>query len=234
MEAKLKSTLKPIRWSLLLRAGVFGLAWLFLPYWLFFLVAIYFYCKPFFHTRRLIWPFVLTLFAAFVLPVNFWLALFLSALFYLIVGIKNLSLVDRFSSHQLLVFFLLFLIFLAFFIHFENWQNWQVSFWSLGLSLSFFLLAKDLVGYESEKKRKTHVFAVLTAAFFVWQASLVVLFLPLNYFYQTALLFLTAVVSLDLLFEYFQGKLDRHKILTGFSAFFVFTSLILASARWFL
>ena len=46
---KLKSILRPIHWSLVLRTFIFGGSWLILPLWVFLLVALYFYLFPFFH-----------------------------------------------------------------------------------------------------------------------------------------------------------------------------------------
>ena len=46
MAGKLKSISRQIHWSLLLKAAVFALAWFFVPFWLFFLIALYLYFIP--------------------------------------------------------------------------------------------------------------------------------------------------------------------------------------------
>lgn len=218
--------------GLFLKAGILGFLWLFLPFWIFLAASFYFYFFPFFQPLRLALPFFLTLIAAAILPANIWLALFLAALFFLILGIKNLIFVNRLAAHQFLVFFLLFLLFLSFFSGFENWQHWIVSFSVFGVSAVFLLLAKELVDYGGGTGRRRTFFILGFGALLIWQLCLVLLFLPLNYFYETALLLLSAVFLLDVLLEHLKNKLDGRKILTDFSIFFALSAVILASARW--
>ena len=218
--------------GLFLRAGILGFLWLFLPFWIFLAATFYFYFFPFFQPLRLALPFFLTLVTAAILPANVWFSLFIAALFFLILGIKNLIFVKRFGAHQLLVFFLLFLTFLSFFSGFETWQRWIVSLFAFGVSAVFLLLAKELADYHSESSRRRTFLTIGLGALFIWQLCLILLFLPLNYFYETALLFLSAVFLLDILLEHLKNRLDSRKILADFSIFFVFTAVILASARW--
>ncbi len=225
--------------GLFLKAGALGFLWLFLPFWIFLAASFYFYFFPFFQPLRLALPFFLTLVTAAIRqpadPGNFWFGLFLAALFFLILGIKNLIFVNRFGAHQLLVFFLLFLSFLSFFSGFETWQRWLVSLFALGVSAVFLLLAKELADYYfphvSSSRRRTFL-TIGLGALFIWQLCLTLLFLPLNYFYETALLFLSAVLLLDVLLEHLKSQLNRKKVLTDFSIFFVFATIVLASAKW--
>lgn len=222
--------------GLFLRAGIISFLWLFLPFWIFLAAALYFYFFPFFQPLRLALPFFLTLVTAAIRqpadPGSFWFALFIAALFFLIFGIKNLIFVKRAEAHQLLVFSLLFLTFLSFFSGFEAWQHWTISFFALGASAVFFFLAKELAEYNPESSRRRTFLTLGLGALFIWQLCLILLFLPLNYFYETAILFLSAVLLLDILLEHLKNRLDRRKLLADFSIFFVFTAVILASARW--
>ena len=91
-------------------------------------------------------------------------------------------------------------------------------------------LASMLHNVESSRRRT--FLTIGLGALFIWQLCLILLFLPLNYFYQTALLFLSAVLLIDILIEHLNNRLDRRKILANFSIFFVFAAVILVSARW--
>ncbi|MBI4085390.1 MAG: hypothetical protein HY432_02725 [Candidatus Liptonbacteria bacterium] len=232
MEEKLKSTLNRTPWSLILKACAFGASWLLLPFWAVFLVGLYFYFTPFFQPFKLLVPFVLTLAASLYIPQGFWFAVFLGILFFLILGIKNLIFVNRYENHQMMVFLLLFVIFFGAFSHFENWQKWFISIVSPAVALSFFFLFRELCDYCVERdRRKINLMAGL-GAFLIWQAFIIALFLPLNYFYQTALLFLSSVILTDIFLEHLNGTLNKRKMLGDFSIFFTVTAVMLASANW--
>ena len=217
---------------LLLKSCAVGLSWFFLPFWFFLLVVIYFYFVPFFQPFKLLVPFLLTVAAAIAVPYSFWFAIFIGLLFFLLLGIKNLIFVNRFENHQLMVFLLLFFIFFGLFSHFENWQRWTVSIGLLGAGLSFFFLFEELADYSRERSKRKKMLVAGLGSLFIWQLASVLLFLPLNHFYQTAILFLSAVIMTDMFLEYLAKKLDRTKILNDFSIFFVLISVILTSANW--
>lgn len=217
---------------LLLKSLIFGLSWFILPFWAFLAVAVYFYLVPFFQPFKLIIPFMLTIAVAFIVPYGFWFAVFLGTLFFFLIGIKNLILINRFDNHQMMVFLILFLVFFGFFLHFQNWQRWIVSLISLGVGLSYFFLFDELADYIKRNDEPKKIFISGLGAFLLWQVVMAVLFLPLNYFYQTALLFLFSVILTDFLLEYLGGGISRKKILTDFSIFFVIAVIMLASANW--
>lgn len=244
---------------LLFKSFILGLSWLILPFWAFLALSVYFYLVPFFQPFKLIIPFMLALAVAFAAPHGFWFAILIGMLFFLLLGIKNLILIHRFDNHQMMVFLILFLLFFSFFFHFQNWQRWIVSLISLGVGLSYFFLFDELADYIKIKRNDEpkKIFIPLEAerpkalvalaywrgrsltgfisglgAFFLWQVVMAVLFLPLNYFYQTALLFLFSVILTDFLLEYLGGGISRKKILTDFSIFFVIAVIMLASANW--
>jgi hypothetical protein len=217
---------------LVIKSFILSLSWFFLPFWAFFVVSFYFYLVPFFRPFKLLVPFILTLATAFIVPHSPWFGVFLAILFFLLLGIKNLIFINRFDNHQLVVFLILFLIFFGFFRHFEDWQKSIISLASLGLGLSFFFLFNELADYSKESGKKSKIFISGLGSFLLWQVAMAVLFLPLNYFYQTAILFLFSVILTDILLEYFGGKIGKRKILWDFSIFFVIAVIVLASANW--
>src|SRR3990167_4928161 len=216
MAAKLSSISRTIPWSLLLRAGIFGAAWLLLPFWLFFLAALILYFLPVFQPLRLILPFALTVFFAGILSPNFWAAALFAALFFLILGIKNLTLVNRMAAYETALFLLLFLAYLNLFFHFPN------SGRTAALYATF--------PKEWSPRHQAVIFGL--AGLLVWQWTWAVLFLPLNPFYQTALLFLFPAVLPRMFLDHLAAELGRRRILGYFSAFLVFASAILAANPW--
>lgn len=218
--------------GLIFKAFIFGLGWLLLPFWMFLLVALYLYLVPFFQPFNLIVPYIMTIAAAAALPYGLWFAIFLGVLFFLLVGIKNLILVNRFENHQLMVFLLFFLLFFGFFSGFENWQKWTSSAALFGVAAAFFLLFRELADYYPDAPDGKKILVAGIGSVLIWQAASAIIFLPLNYFYQTAILFLAAIILTDILLEYLVRKLDRKKILWNFSVFFALMAAILASANW--
>ena len=218
--------------GLLIKSCIFSIGWLMLPFWAFFILSLYFYLVPFFQSFKLLIPFILTLLAAAILPNGFWFAVLLGTLFFLLFGIKNLILVNRFDNHQFMVFLILFLMFFGFFWHFGNWQEWAVSLISFWIGLSFFFLFDELADYSRVSSESKKIIVSALGSFLIWQGAIVILFLPLNYFYQTALLFLSSVILTDILLGYLGGIIGRRKMLANFSIFFVIAVAILASANW--
>ncbi|MDO8536749.1 MAG: hypothetical protein Q7R94_00695 [bacterium] len=251
MVEKLKSILKPIHWSLVLKSAAFGASWFFLPLWAFLVLAFYFYFIPLFKPLELSPPFFLTIFFAAIEPANVWLAIFFAVIFYLILGVKDLIFINRKSSYEVLALLLLFLTFIKFFSHFDSWDGNSAFFGAFFVSLVFFLLAEGFLRYgsspefssgEMDVENKLPLerlvkikFAKIAAgimAFCIYALILVLLFLPMNFLYQSALLLVVAAILFEFLIDYGQGTLVRKKLISGLSIFFVFLVIILESAQW--
>jgi len=65
-----------------------------------------------------------------------------------------------------------------------------------------------------------------------WQLLIVGLFLPLDFLYQSAIIFLVAVIILDLVPQYVFGELTRRKVLATGTVLFALLVIVLSSARW--
>lgn len=237
MEAKLKSILKRIPWSLAVKTLVFALAWWFLPFGLFLVVAGYFYLVPFFKPLRFLLPFlaILILISPLFFTKSLWTIVLGSAVFFIIQGVRELIFVERKAVYKAAYFILIFLLLSAFFSGFQNWIGWTAVLGSASVALVFFALLKHLTDYEDlpEKRekigrRKEFVVQGL-AAFFVWQLLWILLFLPLNYIYQSMLGFLAVAVLTELILAYVYFSLTRRKILANFTILFVFVIFVLAS-----
>jgi energy-coupling factor transporter transmembrane protein EcfT len=65
-----------------------------------------------------------------------------------------------------------------------------------------------------------------------WQLLIAGLFLPLDFLYQSAIVFLVAVIVLDLIPQYVFGELTRVKVLATGTVLFALLVIVLSSARW--
>jgi len=237
MEARLESTLRTIPWWLTLKAAIFGAAWLLLPFWLFFLLALALYFFPLFEPGRLAVPLLSTLFFTWLLTPNLWAAVFLGLLFFFILGIKDLIFIHRFPAYEALIFLLFALAFLNFFAHFDR-PNAPGLLPGLGLLFLFFaLLYWSFLRYGERSlpggiPARRKFLTGLLALFLLGEWLAVLVFLPLNFFLATALLLLGAVSLVELLWSHAEKKLTCREILVHFSAALVFLTIVLAANSW--
>lgn len=242
MVRKLKSISKPIRWSLLTRAAIFGSVWFFLPFWFFLLTALYLYFVPIFQPFRLFFPFLLVLFFAATASPNVYLALLLIAAFYMLLGIKDFILINRKAAHEILILLLLFLSYTRFFSRFDSGAGLAAFFYSIVLAASSFILIKGFLRYKpnsgeelTENEKESTIKRPLVAALvslIIWHFSLALLFAPINFLYQSIILFVSAAILIEIIPLYLGGALTGRRIMTFSSVFFTLTVLILATARW--
>lgn len=236
METKLKSIFGRIHWSLALKAAIFSLGWFFLPFWAFLLIALYFYFSPLFRPLTLALPFSLLILFAAAEPKGVPLAVFFAVLFYLILGIKDLILINRKESYEALVLLLSFLMFVTFFVRLDGGIDLRALPYSLATVTAFVFLALCFLrydlGFEEKNVRRRRNIALGLTGILLWQISLAALFLPINFLYQAAILFLAAAMALTLMADYFANRLSRQRILVDFSIALVVLVFILGSASW--
>lgn len=237
METRLRFILKRIHWSLALKALALAAFWLFLPGWAFLVLSLYFYFVPVFHPWRIFLPFLAFLFLAFASPMNFGFALTLAALFYMILGIKDLIFIDRKSVYEMLVFILVFLLQIWFFANLGDLPN------SVSLSSAFLLSAVSCLLYRESLSYGNDLWFAAgpnkngkAALWLIWllisQVSLAALFLPLHFLYQSALAFFLSAILFGLLSLYVNDVITRARVLLYFSASFVFLVTLLGLAQW--
>ena len=230
MALKLKSITRQIHWSLLARAVVFVLSWLYLPFWLFVLFALYCYCVPWFQARKLALPFFALLILCFGETPGLLMAFIFGALFYYLLITKDLLLIDRKFAHALLLIALSFFLFRDFYARFDNGPV------GIGLLAAFFvaglfgLLVGDFTALQiGLPKQKTIGFL----AFLIMAQFLIAgLFLPVDFIYQSTVVFLVAVLCVDLLPEQSLGTISPEKIRATSLTIFSLLVITLAAARW--
>ncbi|MFH0890643.1 MAG: hypothetical protein V1856_01270 [Candidatus Liptonbacteria bacterium] len=232
---KLRLISKTIPWWLVARAAALGLAWWFLPYGWFGVVALLLYFLPFFQPARTALPFLVLLAITFFLPEpNVWMALLLSILMFLILGVKDLLLVNRASASEALFFTLVFVMLLVFFNNFGH--SGQAGFWFYLFSIpaiSFFLLNHLMFHYGGTELSPTRrAVRTGTLSFFLLQLLWIVSILPMNPYLQTGLVLVSLVTAVEIVLEQSRSALSRRGGLFFFSVWFVAVVLILTVNSW--
>jgi hypothetical protein len=232
MVIKLKSVLRAVPWSLVAKAAIIGAVWLYLPFWLFILAALYFYFIPFFRPFKFAAAFLIFLVLAGILPFYWWVAAILAIIYALILGVKDLVFIDRRFAYETLVFFLFFLAFAVYFLNYHFLEGSAVLASVLMTIFGYFLI-KNLMDYlkinVSGRLKRTASFLIV---FLVAEIIFVLLLLPFDFYPRLALGFLFFVFLVDLVLSYLEAKLTNRKILIDFTIFFAMAVIILASVNW--
>lgn len=209
-----------------------------LPFWLFVILALYFYLIPFFGIKKFALPFSAIIFFAAIEPKNALFAVIFAGAFYLIFGVKDLIFIERKPAYETLAMLLAFFAFIDFFSHFDSWDGWWTFLCVFIAGIFIFLVTRGFFNYgvESdifarEKFRQGWVFAAIVGLVSA-ETMIVGLFLPLNYLYQSALAFLATALATEFSSEYLEGKLVRRTMLANLSIFLAFAVIILGSANW--
>jgi hypothetical protein len=262
MAEKLKSILRQTSWSLVLKAAVFGVAWWALPFWLFLLIALYLYFVPITGAGKVSVPFFVLLLAALFQGQSILAALIFGAIFYFIVLIKDFIIIDRRSAYEIIMLVLSYLLMWSFFSNVGGSLGWHALVYSLVIACAVSVLVVDFIknfslagpASVSASAQNTHVAGAPSVArthghgahatrsfrrmlgwmifLLMWQLLLVGLFLPLNFLYQSAIVFLVAIIIIDLVPQYLFGELSRMKVLVTGIVLFALLVVVVASARW--
>ena len=239
MAEKLRSILKQTNWSLVLRAVLFGIAWWALPFWAFLIVALYLYFVPIAGTGKVSVPFLVLLLIALFQDQNLLAVLLFAALFYFILLIKDLLIIDRRSAYEILMLVLSYLLVRSFFLNAGASFGLRailyglIAAWAMSGLVGGFV--KNFSAVPEDSTSEAHAFRRMLSwmtFLLMWQLLIVGLFLPLNFLYQSAIVFLIAVVLIDLVPQYVFGELTRIKVLTTGTVLFSLLVIVSASARW--
>jgi len=180
------------------------------------------------------------MFFGWTLPHTFFTACFLAVVFYLLLGIKELTFIERFTAYQVLELLLLFLTSWYFFETARSIDSGMSFFASLAPAAVFFFLTWNLsrrpelggrLSVSREEKLRTFL-EIGVASFILWQLALVLLFVPLGTFERSGLFLITNFFFVEILFSRGRGVLTRPRLLFNFSLVFIFVVGILAAAEW--
>jgi hypothetical protein len=236
MVEKLRSISKRIHWSSLLKALVFAAAWFLFPLWLFVLVALYLYFVPLSQSGAAIAPFFVLLVLMVIEPIGLFFAVIFGVVFFYVLLIKDLMLIDRKTAYEVTILFLAFLLFRDFYEKYGSSLDATSLAYSLGVALLVAALVSSFIRhFGSPGKEGTFTprrIAVWLSTVLVWQFLLVGLFLPVDFIYQTVIVFLGSIFVIDLVPQYIFGEASRAKVLVTASVVFALFVLVLGSARW--
>jgi hypothetical protein len=238
MVAKLKSISRQIHWSLLGKAATFALAWFIFPYWLFLIIALYLYFVPLFQVDKLAAPFLGLLILTFIEPASLFSLVLFIALFYFLLLIKDLLVIDRKSAYEMLVLVIFFFLIRSFYgelgaTGIASTSLWY-AFWLAGL---FGLMINGFLNCLRDSETVLEPRAQRTVKWLsfilMWQVLTICLFLPLSTAYQSIIAFLVSVLITDLVPEYsLTSMLSRQKILVTSIVTFILAYIVLTSAQW--
>ncbi|MEK7654118.1 MAG: hypothetical protein AAB345_02450 [Patescibacteria group bacterium] len=188
--------------------------------------AVVLYARPLFRTVEKLGDFLVLVFSAVVFNLVFidsldffFSAVYYSLLFFLLVGVKDLILINRGFWSLVLNFGLAYPIFLIFF------QGNSAGVWWKPLVL--FLLTILLIKDALKKNGLAAPFSLLVTEV-AWASS----FLPIGFIGLANLNFLFYATTLSLLEANERGLLDRKKILSLLSVFTVLLLAILGLSGW--
>ena len=114
MAARLRLVHELIPWSLVIKGVLFAAAWFFLPFWLFVVAAAFLFFRPPFQGARFFPIFLFLLWLTSVLSPQPREIFFVSALFLVSLGIKNLVFVDRALASEVFLVITSFLLWFVF------------------------------------------------------------------------------------------------------------------------
>ncbi len=239
MAEKLRSILKRTNWSSLLKAVIFAVAWWVLPFWLFAIIALYLYFVPITGAGKVSAPFLVLLWIAFLQQESILAAAIFGAIFYFILLIKDLIIIDRRTAYEVLMLVLSYLLVRSFFLNVGGSFGWLTLAYGLagawGMSALVSSFVTNFSPETAAETREARMFRRMLgwmSFFLVWQLLIVGTFLPLDFLYQSAIIFLVAAIVLDIVPQYVFGELSRTKVLAISTVLFTLLVIISASARW--
>lgn len=235
METKLRLVLEKIHWSLIFKSFIVGLSWLFLPFWLFLTIVLFFYFIPIFRINSLFFQLLIFIFVAKIITLSFWNFLLISILFFLILGIKDLVIIHRGTTYEFLGLLIFFVLGLKFFEKLGGEFNWPNLILSLFFSILFFLFFKNQIFFEKKFNELNYFnfkIGLSVVAFLIWQLILVLNFLPINFYLQTAILILFISIGFEIILNYVIFGLNKQFILGNILIFFIIFILILIFNNW--
>jgi hypothetical protein len=236
MAEKLKSILKRTSWSLLLKAVIFGVAWWVLPFWLFLIIALYLYFVPNAGAGKVKAPFFVLLLISLLQHQNVLAAAIFAGAFYCILLIKDLLIIDRRSAYEVLMLVLSYMLIRGFFLNTAGSLGGWTLFYSVIVAYAVSALVTSFIKNfpEGEPSYEVRVFRRMLGwmtFLLMWQLLVVGLFLPVNFLYQAAIVFLVAIIPISFV-QYIFGGFSRTKVLASGMVIFALLVIVLASAHW--
>lgn len=204
---------------------------------LFVIAGCYFYFVPNINSRQFLISFVIILvFPAFLygfLGSNWFVAVSIAytAIFFVLLGLKNLIFINRRPIYSFLNGILVFAIFSLFFkserISIIFFMNYLLVFFA------FLLLFKEYLNVLDEKLsgQKNNLF-VWSISFLLLQIVWALNFLPINFLNAGALILLIVLIFQDFVLSHLSGSIDRKLILRNITIFIALALAIFGASSW--
>lgn len=197
---------------------------------IYFAVAFYFYFSGVSGGRQFLASFIILLIISF-LAVGYWplaVSLLFGVLFFLILGVKNLSFVNRPPIYHFLNNFLFLTVFIMFYAS-DKSQFFIVKY--LAAFFGIYFLFREVLAFMSLPVSKLNLlsFGLAFSIFqFLWAISL----LPIGFLNASALTLVFILIAKDLIFAHLSGNLNRTMILKNITLLAVFVLIIFAASKW--
>ena len=223
---QLKLALKALVFAgclVLVKFSGFGL----LPAIFFLIIASILYIRPIFQTFHYLPPFLILLVTGLLwinyLPSKYAILgiLALTVLFYILLGVKNLVLIDRIWANWLLHLGLIYLIVLVFFLLSpDQWFLLKL----LGLFFALTFLLEGIV-----KGRR--IWSIVPA-FLLTEAAVGIRLLPIGFLQATNAMFIVVWSLTSLVLKYRQKNLTRREVLKNLTLSGILLLIIFITSRW--
>jgi hypothetical protein len=188
-------------------------------------------------------PFVAIMALCLVQPAGWFFAVIFGALFWYTLLIKDLYIIDRKSAYEMLAIALTFLLVRVFYLDMGAQAGALSVLCAFIVAGLFAGLVSGFIGrFSHDAETPTEEAAIaqkplrrtatLISFLLFFQLLIVGLFLPLDFIYQSVVVFLFGTLIIELFPYYLFGNFSRTKLLTTASVIFALLVLVLGSARW--
>jgi hypothetical protein len=205
-------------------------AWAALPEWVAWVLGGVFYFSSLFMARHMGFPLAAAFLLAHFLGQSPIVALGLGALFFIILGLKELVFIDRRLASTIMVFGLLIMAGFLLYGGEDPWSPW-LPLKALIFAGIFWTLSKRFLLIVEEPNPK-HPLALGAMSFILWEVALVVGFLPLDFLYQSSIAIFSALILFEWFLAYIEDRLTTNKILLYVSFLSILVTLIFTAANW--
>lgn len=161
----------------------------------------------------------------FILPA----IIFFSALFYLILGIKEFYFIRRSRFNSIKNILLIFSVFIVYFMA-NKFAFFYLKY--LAVFLVIFLLIREWLFWLEPNFPKRYNLVSFVSAFVVLQCLWAVSLLPLGFLNSASLMTVLIYVLSNTCTDYFKGTLDRNKIVKNFIILIISVALIFFFTNW--
>lgn len=228
MVTKLKSVLTNPISRLLFKAALVGFTFLWSPIAAA-LFSLWFYFRPLFYAFNYLSLFIIWLAMLFWLPVNWMTAVFLSFLFFILIGLKDLLLIEKSRWRLVLSFSLFYLVFINFFL--LDKSSFFTLKWLVSLLLILFLFNYIFKLFLPELIGKLGIISLI-ATLIIGEFFWVISWLPLGFLNAANLMALLTFLVSDLIIHYYRRSLGKRLLIKDSILFIVLFLFILLTSQW--